>query len=121
VPFQLGSISFGNSSTGLITVAGNQLSFTSAAPTINQNGSGNAVISNALVLPGATNQSGLTFGGTGSGTVTLSGALASNPAAAGTSGAAMISDNTNGRLVLNGGGTLYGLRANRGSMFVTGG
>jgi len=60
------------------TITGNQLYFTGAAPSITQSGFGAITISNAIQI--GTN--GLTFNGTGPGSVTLSNTAAITGAAA---------------------------------------
>jgi T5SS/PEP-CTERM-associated repeat protein len=115
-PFTLNAINFNNSGSGLITVSGQQIQFAGTNPAINQSGSGNATISAPVQLAANTS-----LNGAGSGTISLGGALSSLPAATGTTGSSYIQNSASARSVLSGGGTLYGLRANTGSMFVQGG
>lgn len=114
--FTLNSITGTSTSTGLITLAGNQLSFGGTNPAINQNGSGAIQISNAIDLAAR-----LTFGGTGSGTVALTGPITSTPVASFTTGNGITLSNAAGRLDWSGGGTIKYLIANQGTVYYTGG
>jgi T5SS/PEP-CTERM-associated repeat protein len=73
-PFVLNLMSFVNTGTGTITIApaaaGGVISFAGNSPALTQNGSGAVAISNPINLGANT-----AFGGTGTGTVTLSGGL----------------------------------------------
>jgi hypothetical protein len=114
--FTLNSITGTSTSSGLITLAGNQLSFGGTNPAINQNGSGAIRIDNPVDL-----SSKLTVGGTGAGTVTLGGLLSSTPIPTTTTGNGLVLDNASARLAWDGGGTLFQLLVNRGTLlFSTG-
>lgn len=114
--FSLNSLNLNNSGTGAVNLAGSTLNFGGAAPSIVENGSGAVNIGNPINFGAHT-----TFGGTGSGTVTIGGALGSTPVSDGVSGFGLIVDNPNARLNLAGGGTIHKLQANRGTTTISGG
>lgn len=97
--FSLNSLNLNNSGTGAVNLAGSTLNFGGAAPSIVENGSGAVNIGNPINFGAHT-----TFGGTGSGTVTIGGALGSTPVSDGVSGFGLIVDNPNARLNLAGAG-----------------
>jgi T5SS/PEP-CTERM-associated repeat protein len=127
-PFTLNAINFNNSSTaGLITVNGSALKFDGSAPTIRQNGGGPAVLATAIQSANtSTLSANVTVAGSGAGTLTLSGPLQlSNAPFVNAGGSALIDSSpivgAISRLILTGGGTAYGLRADAGAVFVQGG
>jgi len=91
--FLLNQLNFGGAT---VTLAGNSLAFTNAGAQINQNGSTSVTIGNTLSL--ATN---LTFGGSGTGLVTVTGFIGTGSAT--------------GSLTHAGGGVLYLANTNNGS------
>jgi len=120
-PFNLNAINFNNGGTGLITIAGQDLSFGGTNAAINIAGSGGQTVSNNIQIQSGADQTPLTIGGSGAGALTLTGALSSNPASGGTAGGFINMNNANSSLNLSGGGTLYALASNSGSINVTGG
>ncbi len=77
-PFVLNSLTLNNTGTGLITLgSANQIQFDGTSPTLNFNGTGNAVVSNPLLFNTTS-----VIGGSGTGTLTLSGAITNNTAQA---------------------------------------
>jgi fibronectin-binding autotransporter adhesin len=81
-PFSLKGLLFNSLSSNPITLAGNvggtgsgALAFSTATPFIVQNNSGAVVINNAITTNNAASASDLNFGGYGSGTVTINGAI----------------------------------------------
>jgi T5SS/PEP-CTERM-associated repeat protein/autotransporter-associated beta strand protein len=108
--FLLNSLTVNNTS-GTVTVAGNALNFTGAAPAITVSGAGNLIISNPLTLSSTDATPNVTIGGGGGGDVTLSGAI--------TGGTNNIIKTTSGKLTLSGGGTLNQISVQNGSLFIT--
>jgi autotransporter-associated beta strand protein/T5SS/PEP-CTERM-associated repeat protein len=110
--FLLNSLTVNNTS-GTVTVAGNALNFTGAAPAITVSGAGNLIISNPLTLSSTDATPNVTVGGAGGGAVTLSGAI--------TGGTNNLVKTTSGSLTLSGGGTMNQLSLQNGNTFITGG
>ena len=111
-----------NLASGNGSVGGSALTFGGVLPAINQLGSGAVAVSNPITITSTgLNTDALTYGGTGSGGTTLSGALTSSIAPTATGGASVLANDANSVLSLSGGGTLYALRANAGGLAVTGG
>ena len=83
-----------------VTLAGNSLEFTGTTPQVNQNSASAVTVGNNLILDAAT-----TVGGSGNGTVMLTGAI---------SGAGSLSKTGNSTLTLGGAGTYDGATALNG-------
>jgi T5SS/PEP-CTERM-associated repeat protein len=126
-PFTVNLVRFNNTSTGLITVNGSALKFDGASASVLQNGGGPATMTNAIQSNNtATASLNVTVGGSGAGTLTLSGPLQlSNAPFVNAGGSALVVSRpivgAVARTVLTGGGTAYGLRADAGAVLVQGG
>ncbi|MBC8109055.1 MAG: PEP-CTERM sorting domain-containing protein [Anaerolineae bacterium] len=121
-PFTLNRMTFGNSGSGLITITGQSIQFGGATQGFVQNGSGPVTLTNAITLPttGSTIDT-TSITGSGAGAINLNGALTSAFAPSFTNGAALRNDNPNATINVGGGGNLFGLSANQGSITVTAG
>lgn len=112
-PFLLNTLTFNNTS-GTVTLAGNPLTFSGTAPALTVSGAGSLSLSTPVNLNSADATPNVTFGGTGAGAVSISGALNG-----GTTNNLIKS--MTGNLTLSGGGTLNQISVQAGSTFITGG
>jgi T5SS/PEP-CTERM-associated repeat protein len=111
-PFVLNEIDLNNTGSGAITLDGSPLNFSGTAPSISVLSSGSSIIRNGLQLSTDTS-----IVGTGSGTISLQGAITAIPA----STRSLVADLSNGNVVLTGGATLYGLKVNSGNVVLSAG
>jgi T5SS/PEP-CTERM-associated repeat protein/autotransporter-associated beta strand protein len=106
-PFTLNALTFNNTS-GTVTLVGGGLSFDGTAPTLNVAGAGNAAVNPSVTLAVTA-----TVAGTGTGALTLGGAV--------TGGANDLVKSSAGGLTLAAGGTLNRLQLQGGATTASGG